>query len=70
MMDDFTKIKPGKPGIIDVKTGWTLENEIEWTENYTSNLEHTLHYQYDRLDKMYKQKAWWCRFIRYCRTGK
>ena len=65
----FSKEYPGDPGLYDTKKGWSLENEIAWTENYISRLENQLQYQDDRLNKLYLQRAWWSRFLRYCQTG-
>ena len=61
-------MKPGKPGVVDVKKGWSLENEIEWTENYIIRLEEQWVCQDNRLHKLYLERAWWMRFIRYCNT--
>jgi uncharacterized protein YecT (DUF1311 family) len=59
---------PGKTSVTDVKKRWSLENEIEWTENYIRCLERALGFQDDRLNKLYLERAWWERFIRYCNT--
>jgi hypothetical protein len=68
-IEDYHRLKPGTIGVTDLMQGWSLENEIEWCENYVARLEATLHHQYDRLDAMYKQRQWWERFIKYCQTG-
>lgn len=52
-------LKPGKPGKISCKDGWTLENEIEWLEFY-------IKHQQSTLNALYEQRAWWERFIDYC----
>ena len=60
MFDD----KPGTHGALpNTRVGWTLEDEIAW-------LEHEITYQSARLDKLYKERAKWERFITYCNGKK
>lgn len=68
MEEDFSDMRPGTRGEYDVKTGWSLENEIEWTENFIKELERALEYQDNRLNAMYLQRLWWARFLRYCNS--
>jgi len=56
-------MKPGLKNKVDTKEGWTLENEIEWLENY-------IEFNKRCLADFYAQREWWVRFLEYCRTGK
>ena len=56
-------MNPGEKGKIDLKEGWTLENEIAWLEFYIDLNKKVLR-------QLYSERIWWIRFLDYCRTGK
>lgn len=68
LKEDFSNMHPGTRGEYDMSKRWTLENEIEWTENFIRRLERSLEHQDERLNAMYLQRLWWLRFLNYCNT--
>ena len=56
---------------VDLKKGWTLENEIDWLRFHIAQNERALTYQRKQLaEYLAAEQAWWERFLNYCQTGR
>ena len=57
----LTEPYPGKPGIVDTRKGWSIENEIEWAESQLFRAQR-------RVGQLYLERKWWEDFIEYCNS--